>query len=76
MTPYKKILLINFGGIGDEILFMPVISALKKQYSQAEITLCLEERSKAFLSLTNLIDDCFFVNIKTKETAKCRVCSR
>ncbi len=66
MQSYKNILLINFGGIGDEILFSPVIQSLKKTYPEAKITLCLEGRSKAFLSLTNLIDNSFFIDIKTK----------
>ncbi len=66
MQSYKNILLINFGGIGDEILFSPVIQSLKKTYPEAKITLCLEGRSKAFISLTNLIDNSFFINIKTK----------
>ena len=66
MNSYKNILLINFGGIGDEILFLPVIQGLKKSYPDAKITLCLEGRSSAFLNLTNLIDNSFFVDIKTK----------
>ncbi len=66
MNNYKNILLINFGGIGDEILFMPVLQILKKTYPQAKITLCLEGRSKSFISLTNLIDNFFCVDIKTK----------
>ena len=66
MNSYKNILLINFGGIGDEILFLPVIQGLKKSFSNAKITLCLESRSSAFLKLTNLVDNAFFVDIKTK----------
>ena len=66
MQAYKNILLINFGGIGDEILFSPVIQSLKKTYPDSKITLCLEGRSKGFLSLTNLIDNSFFIDIKTK----------
>lgn len=67
MKSYKNILLINFGGIGDEILFLPVIQGLKKTYPDSKITLCLEERSSAFLKLTNLIDYAFYINIKTKD---------
>lgn len=66
MNSFKNILLINFGGIGDEILFMPVIQSLRKTYPQAKITLCLEGRSSAFIKLTNLLDNYFYVNIKTK----------
>ena len=62
----KKILFINFGGIGDEILFLPSILSVKKQYPDAEITLALEERSKVITQVTNVIDKTFFVNIKGK----------
>ena len=60
----KKILFINFGGIGDEILFLPSILSVKKQFSEAEITLALEERSKGILSLTDVIDKTLFADIK------------
>lgn len=66
MNTYKNILLINFGGIGDEILFMPVIQNLKKTYPEAKITLCLEGRSSAFIKLTTLLDSYFCIDIKTK----------
>lgn len=66
MSNCKNILLINFGGIGDEILFLPVIQSIKKTFPQSKITLCLESRSKAFLDLTNSVDDYFFADIKTK----------
>lgn len=63
---YKNILLINFGGIGDEILFLPVIQSLRKTFPNAKITLCLEGRSKSFINLTNLINEHFCIDIKTK----------
>ncbi len=66
MNKFTNILLINFGGIGDEILFLPVVQSLKKKFPQSKITLCLESRSRAFLDLTTKIDDYFFVDIKTK----------
>ncbi len=66
MTDYKNILLINFGGIGDEILFMPVIQSLRKTFPKSKITLCLEGRSKSFVNLTDLLDDYFCIDIKTK----------
>lgn len=64
-TP-KKILMLNFGGIGDEILFLPAVSSLKKEYPQAKITLALEPRSKSVKNLTNLIDNVICVDIKGK----------
>lgn len=66
MKKPKKILMLNFGGIGDEILFLPAISSLKKEYPDAKITLALEPRSKSVKDLTNLIDDVMCVDIKGK----------
>ena len=63
----KRILFINFGGIGDEILFLPSILSIKKQFPGAEITLALEERSKGITGLTNVIDKTLFANIKEKD---------
>lgn len=61
-----KFLFINFGGLGDEILFLPTIESIKKAFPDAEITLALEERSKGIISLTNIIDKTLFANIKGK----------
>ena len=41
----RKILAVNFGGIGDEILFLPTLWSLKKEYPNASITLALESRA-------------------------------
>lgn len=62
-----KILFINFGGLGDEILFLPTIISVKKQYPDAEITLALEPRSKGITSLTKIIDKTLFADIKGKD---------
>lgn len=60
----KKILFINFGGLGDEILFLPSIISVKKEFPDSEITLALEPRSKGILNLTDIIDDVLFADIK------------
>ncbi len=62
----NKIFIINFGGIGDEILFLPTIISLKKTYHEAKITLCLEKRTKSIKDLTDLIDELYFVDVKGK----------
>ena len=62
----KKILFINFGGLGDEILFLPSIISVKKAFPDSEITLALEPRSKGIISLTNIIDNTLFADIKGK----------
>ncbi len=62
----KRILAINFGGIGDEIFFLPTLISLKKEYPNAHITLALEPRSKSVKDLTSVIDDLILVDVKSK----------
>lgn len=62
-----RILFINFGGLGDEILFLPTIISVKKQFPNAEITLALEPRSKGVTSLTNVVDKTLFADTKGKD---------
>jgi len=54
---FNRIALLNFGGIGDEILFSPVITAVKSIYPQANMTLILEKRSQAIQELIPQIDE-------------------
>lgn len=61
----KKIAMINFGGLGDEILFLPAIKSVKKTYPDSEITLVTEPRSKAIKDLTTLIDNIIECDIKS-----------
>lgn len=63
---YKNILAINFGGIGDEIFFLPTLISLKKSFPNAKITLALEPRSKSITDLTDIIDDIILTDIKGK----------
>lgn len=66
MDNFKKALFINFGGIGDEILFLPTLQSFKNKYPEAKVTLALEPRSKSIKDLTNLIDDVLLIDIKGK----------
>lgn len=50
----KKIAFINFGGIGDEILFAPVIEEVKKHLPHAHTTLFLERRSRVVKDLLDV----------------------
>lgn len=70
MTNKTKILLINFGGIGDEILFLPTIFSVKEYFKESEITLCLEPRSKGIKDLCPHIDEVFCVDIKNQNKYK------
>lgn len=62
----KNILAINFGGIGDEIFFLPTLISLKKAFPNSKITLALEPRSKSVKDLTDIIDDLILIDIKGK----------
>lgn len=62
----RKILVINFGGIGDEILFLPTLISLKKEFKHSQITVALEPRSKGIKDLTDTIDDLILVDVKSK----------
>lgn len=66
MNGKKRILCINFGGIGDEIFFLPTILSLKEEFPNSFVTLALEPRSKGIKDLTNTIDELIFVDIKKK----------
>lgn len=66
MKDEKRILAINFGGIGDEIFFLPTLISLKKEYSNSFITLALEPRSKSVKDLTDVIDDLLLIDVKGK----------
>lgn len=62
----QKLLAINFGGIGDEILFLPVLASIKEANPHLHITLLLEPRSKAIKDISNLIDDIKLFDIKKR----------
>lgn len=70
MEDIKKILVINFGGIGDEILFLPTLISLKQEFPDAKITLALEPRSKGIKDLTDIIDELFLIDVKSKNKYK------
>ena len=60
----KNVLFINYGGIGDEILFLPTIQGFKKLYPESKITLCLEKRAKGIQGLCPMIEGIITVDIK------------
>ncbi len=66
-TKKTKVLLINFGGIGDEVLFLPTIKSVKNSFPNAAITLAVEPRSKSIKDLTDLIDEIIPCDIKGKD---------
>lgn len=66
MKKIRNILAINFGGIGDEIFFLPALISLKKEFPDASITLALEPRSRGVKDLTDVIDNLFLIDVKNK----------
>lgn len=66
MEKFNKILAVNFGGIGDEILFLPALFSLKKEFPNSKITLALEPRSRSVKDLTDIIEEVIPVDIKNK----------
>ena len=46
MEKVNKILAVNFGGIGDEILFLPALISLKKEFPDAKLPLRLNLEAK------------------------------
>ncbi len=66
MSSPAKVLAINFGGIGDEVLFLPTLERIKELAPDCELTLLLEPRSKSVAEVTNLIDKIITFDIKKK----------
>lgn len=61
-----RLLAINFGGIGDEILFLPTLKTIRQFFPNWSITLLLEPRSRSVEQLTDLIDEVVTFDIKKR----------
>ena len=61
-----KILTINFGGIGDEVLFLPTLEGIRASYPEAKITLLVEPRSAGIGVITDLVDEVVTFDIKKR----------
>jgi ADP-heptose:LPS heptosyltransferase len=62
----EKLLAINFGGIGDEILFLPTLKSLKERFPNTHLTLLLEPRSQSVKDLTDVVDEVITFDIKKR----------
>ena len=62
----KRLLAINFGGIGDEVLFFPTLQSIRAADPSWRITLLLEPRSKSSVEVTDLVDDVITFDIKKR----------
>lgn len=59
-----RFLAINFGGLGDEVLFLPTLDSIRAVHSDWHIALLTEPRSQAIAQLTDLIDESLTFDIK------------
>ncbi|MGV3525354.1 MAG: glycosyltransferase family 9 protein [Candidatus Sericytochromatia bacterium] len=65
---FERILLINFGGIGDEILFFPVIDALRYHYPNTRIAMLVEPRCRNLMEHHYFIDEVLTFDIKHRKS--------
>ncbi len=65
-TERKRLLAVNFGGIGDEILFLPTLATIKKYFPSWHISLLVEPRSASIGQVTNLVDGVITFDIKKR----------
>jgi ADP-heptose:LPS heptosyltransferase len=61
-----RLLAINFGGIGDEILFFPTLDTIRETLPGWHISLLLEPRSRSAKELTESVDDVLLFDIKKR----------
>lgn len=61
-----RLLAINFGGIGDEILFFPTLDTIRQTLPGWHISLLLEPRSRSAKELTESVDEVLLFDIKKR----------
>ena len=62
----KKLLAINFGGLGDEVLFLPTLKSIRVAHPSWHITLLTEPRARSIADVTDVIDANIVFDIKKK----------
>lgn len=65
---FERILLINFGGLGDEILFFPVIETLRYHYPNARISMLVEPRCRNLMEHNYYLDQVYCFDIKSRKS--------
>lgn len=60
----QHVVFLNFGGIGDQILFSPVLSAVRHALPDSKLTLFIEDRSMAVADLLPQIDQAIPVQVQ------------
>jgi lipopolysaccharide heptosyltransferase II len=64
----ERILVVNFGGIGDEILFFPTIQSLREAYPNAKLTALVEPRCEGIMKFNPAIDEVVTFDAKHNPT--------
>ena len=62
---FKKILIVNLGGIGDFLLSVPALKAMRNAFADARISLLATPRIHDLVKRYGCIDDIFEINLKT-----------
>jgi putative inorganic carbon (HCO3(-)) transporter len=66
----KKIVLICFGGLGDVILFSPIVKVLRDLYPKSKITMVVEPRSRSVADKNPYIDKVLTFDLKNNPGLK------
>ncbi|MEB3224077.1 MAG: glycosyltransferase family 9 protein [Candidatus Sericytochromatia bacterium] len=66
----RRILIVNFGGIGDEILFFPVIRSLREAYPHAHLAALVEPRCEGIMRFNTAIDRTFTFEAKHRPSKR------
>ena len=61
----RRILAVNFGGLGDAILFFPTLQTLRRHYPHAHITVLCEPRCREIMERQYLVDKVITADVKT-----------
>ncbi|MEB3330395.1 MAG: glycosyltransferase family 9 protein [Candidatus Sericytochromatia bacterium] len=66
----RRILVVNFGGIGDEILFFPVIRSLREAYPSAHLAALVEPRCEGIMRFNPAVDRTFTFEAKQRPSKR------
>jgi len=62
----SRILVIRPGGIGDAVLLLPTLAAIKKQFPEAEIHILAERRNRAVFGLSSYVSSIYCYDIPSE----------
>lgn len=59
---FQNILVIHFGQLGDVVLGLPALKAVREHFSESKITVLSGRPTQAFINLADVADDCIAVD--------------